>query len=80
MTRQAPPEYTELVEDVDDESLVTKPWAVWFSKLSSDVGVLQDASTAGYTGTVTLAKITGGGTNGSLTVINGLITAVTAPT
>lgn len=48
--------------------------------LQSEVDVLQAASAAGYTGTVTLAKITGGGTDGSLTITNGLITAVTAPT
>lgn len=34
----------------------------------------------GASGTVTLAKITGGGANGSLTVVNGLITAIVNPT
>lgn len=34
----------------------------------------------GVSGTVTLAKITGGGANGSLTVANGLITAIVNPT
>lgn len=48
--------------------------------VEGEVDVLQTAFAAGYTGTVTLAKITGGGTNGSLTITNGLITAVTAPT
>jgi hypothetical protein len=38
------------------------------------------ALAAGYTGSVTLAKITPGGTNGSLTVSHGIITAYTAPT
>lgn len=33
-----------------------------------------------FSGTVTLAKITAGGSNGSLTVSNGFITAYTAPT
>jgi hypothetical protein len=33
----------------------------------------------GISGTVTLAKITGGGSNGSLTFVNGIITAFTAP-
>lgn len=35
---------------------------------------------AGATGTVTLAKITGGGANGSLTFAQGLITGFVAPT
>lgn len=34
----------------------------------------------GFSGTVTLAKLTTSGTNGSLTVANGIITSVTAPT
>ena len=34
----------------------------------------------GASGTVTLAKITGGGANGSLTVVNGIITSITNPT
>lgn len=38
------------------------------------------ASTTGASGSVTLAKITAGGVNGSLTFSNGLITAYTAPT
>lgn len=33
-----------------------------------------------YSGTVALAKITGGGTDGSITVVNGAITAYVAPT
>lgn len=34
----------------------------------------------GISGSVTLAKLTGGGSNGSITYTNGLITAVSAPT
>lgn len=33
-----------------------------------------------YTGTVALAKLTGGGSNGSLTIQNGVLTAYTPPT
>jgi hypothetical protein len=32
-----------------------------------------------FSGTIVLAKITGGGSNGSMTVVGGLITKVTAP-
>jgi hypothetical protein len=35
---------------------------------------------SGFSGTVTLAKITTGGTDGSLTVSNGFVTSYTAPT
>lgn len=35
---------------------------------------------SGITDTVALAKLTGGGTVGSLTVVNGIITGYTAPT
>lgn len=36
--------------------------------------------TTGFSGTVDLAALTGGGTQGTLTVVNGLITAYTPPT
>ena len=36
--------------------------------------------TGGATGSVTLLKLTGGGANGSLTFVDGLITAYVAPT
>ncbi len=48
--------------------------------VEGEVDVVQAAFASGFSGTVTLAKLTGGGANGSLTVVNGLITAVTAPT
>lgn len=35
---------------------------------------------SGVTGAVTLLKLTGGGVNGSITFVNGLITAFTNPT
>ena len=34
----------------------------------------------GFTGTVTTAKLTGGGTNGSLTFVNGVVTSQVPPT
>ena len=40
---------------------------------------LNNLTTSKISGTVTLAKITGGGSNGSLTFVNGVITAYTAP-
>lgn len=47
---------------------------------TGDIGTLNAILAPGITGTVTLAKITGGGANGSLTFTKGIITAVTNPT
>lgn len=82
MSRQAPPEYTAITEPTDAEAglLVSKEWSIWLARLATDLQTLEDASTAGYSGTIPLAKITGGGTDGSITVVNGLITAATVPT
>lgn len=35
---------------------------------------------SGITSTIALAKLTSGGTNGSMTVVNGIVTGYTAPT
>lgn len=53
---------------------------VRLTAVEGEVDTLQAASAAGYSGVVALAKITGGGVNGSFTVVDGLVTAVTAPT
>lgn len=55
------------------EPVVDPDWFDYFREISS-------AFTKGVNTTVPLAKITGGGTDGSLTIVNGLITAVVAPT
>jgi hypothetical protein len=47
---------------------------------AGSVTIASTYATSGSTGSVTLAKITSGGTDGSLTFANGLITAFTAPT
>jgi hypothetical protein len=51
----------------------TEPWSGWFRNLYN---LLQTSPST----TVTLAKITPGGANGSLTIVNGVVTSVTAPT
>jgi len=43
-------------------------------------GVPTWANPSSYSGTIVLAKLTGGGANGSITVVNGIITAVTPAT
>jgi hypothetical protein len=52
------------------------------SDLASPSTALTTLLTAGggYSGTVSLAKLTTGGSNGSLTLTNGIVTAYTAPT
>ena len=47
---------------------------------TNTTGVYQKAGTAGITQVVVLAKITGGGANGSFTSTGGIVTAYTAPT
>lgn len=48
-------------------------WSGWFR-------VLYNILSPGISANVTLAKLTTGGANGSLTVKNGIITSYTAPT
>lgn len=55
------------------EPVVDPDWFDYFREISS-------AFMKGVSTTVPLAPITGGGTAGSLTIVNGLITAVVAPT
>lgn len=50
-----------------------REWVDWF-------GELADALRNGYSGTVTLAKLTGGGSNGSLTFRSGILISVVLPT
>ncbi len=61
-----------------------RPWSLWFSNLAATVNKLiatvNGNLAAGYSGTISLAKLTGTGTNGSITVVNGIITSVVQPT
>jgi hypothetical protein len=65
------------VGDQVKDPVFSQVWSGWFRKLAQTVN---GNLAAGFTGTVVLAKITGTGANGSLTVVNGIITAYTAPT
>lgn len=58
---------------VSPAGLATQPWYRFFVNLFNRINT-------GASGTITLAKITGGGSNGSITVVNGLITSFTEPT
>lgn len=54
-----------------EDGTMEPAWYDWTLRVAQD---------GGATATVTLAKITGGGTDGSLTIVNGRITAVVQPT
>ena len=58
---------------LDEGGKFVEAWSGWFRNL-------YNLLKPGISTTVTLAKLTGGGANGSLTVVNGIITAYTAPT
>lgn len=58
---------------VESDGRATKWMKQWMRSVKR---VLQP----GITVTITLAKITGTGANGSITVVNGIVTAYTAPT
>ena len=71
---QSPPHFRDVfVELADGTRQVDQGWHDWFLDLAS-------ALSTGVSATVPLAKITGGGTDGSLTIVNGIVTAVTQPT
>lgn len=64
--------FTE-TDPVDGKQYVTNFWYDWALNLAQIFN-------AGVTETVPLAKITGGGTDGSLTITRGVVTAVILPT
>lgn len=70
---QPPPAQQPPLEEVGDQQVFSEAWSGWFLAVAS-------ALSGGYTGTIPLAKITGGGTDGSLTFTNGLLTGAVAPT
>lgn len=60
--------------------LFTQLWSGWFRSLYNTVSANFSALGGGISTTVELAALTATGTKGSLTVVNGVITAYTAPT
>lgn len=58
----------------------TLNWFGRLTKLVTAVNQLIAGSNAGFTGTITTAKLTGGGTNGSMTFQNGTLVAEVAAT
>lgn len=52
----------------------------FFRWLNNLFVLLQGTLAQGFTGTITLAKLTGGGANGSMTFVNGVVVAQVPPT
>ena len=60
---------------VAPEGVFTLNWYGWFTKV---VNLLNSNLAAGYSGTIVTAKLTVGGTNGSLVFKNGILISETA--
>ena len=73
-TQPKPPTYYPIgFVGPQDEVIVAEAWQAWFTLWASE----RDRA---FSGTIPLAKLTGGGADGSLTITNGLITQAVAPT
>lgn len=58
-----------------DGELFSTIWSGWFRKVYQTIN-----GSVGYSGTITTAKLTTGGTTGSMTFVNGVLTSQTAAT
>ena len=65
--------YAEVIYKNGETWVFNAIWYRWFLDVTNLLS-------KGYTGSVTVAKITGGGTDGTLTFTNGVLTTVVAPT
>ena len=63
-----PPQQTPLT--IGDRNTVSPYWFNWLKQIAA---LLNVTIVKGYTGTITTAKLTGGGTNGSMTFKNGVL-------
>lgn len=72
-TLKPPPPRSSPIEDDSGANVFSRVWSGWFRNIFI-------ALSGGISTTVSLAKLTVGGTNGSLTVVNGIITAYVPPT
>ena len=58
---------------IDSSGAPTQYFLSWLNLVTT-------ALSKGYSGTITTAKLTGGGANGSMTFVNGVLTSETAAT
>lgn len=70
-----PPPFTSTVVE-GRELTATAVWRQWLMTLTT----WMNKGNGGFTGTITLAKLTSGGANGTVTVVDGIITNYVAPT
>ena len=73
--QQPPPRQSLVLQE--GNHFFTLPWFGWFTKL---VAVVNGNLAAGFSGTIATAKLTSGGANGSMTFVNGILTAETPAT
>lgn len=76
---------------VDEKRMLTHQWAKWLRRViqqinddgdaiaanTAVIAIINAQLAAGFTGTITTAKLTPGGANGSMTFTNGVLTAST---
>lgn len=77
---QNPPPRNAPFADPNNEHVFALIWSLWFGSITQAIDSLQEAVPAGFTGVVTTAKLTSGGTNGSMTFASGVLTAQVAAT
>jgi hypothetical protein len=70
--------YTDLANS--DRSLVKDSFRQIIAAILKVLNIDKPLPPVRFTGTISLAKLTSGGTNGSITVTDGIITAYTPPT
>lgn len=69
---------TSIIQVVDPKT--GQKTSYFFAWLSGIYNILKGTIGRGFTGTVAVAKLTGGGTNGSMTYVNGVVVSVLSPT
>jgi len=70
-----PPDRSSVIVDSDGRKT-----GYFFNWLNAVYALLNKTLLKGYTGTIVTAKLTGGGTNGSMTFVNGVVVSQVAAT
>jgi len=71
-----PPTFAEVsIKDSTGQEIFNPLWLNWFLELAQTISGLQ-----GVTATITIAKLTPSGSNGSLTFTNGILTSYVGAT
>jgi len=67
-------------EAVDEGRKFKIHWSGWFGRVHDALSPTANLLNKGFTGTITTAKLTGGGTTGSMTFQNGVLVSQTPAT